>query len=114
MHEWLSGLERKTNTKEGESSDWTPMRIKKLKRINNPVSRDVDYWIHNILEGYVTEFSIDTLKSFNEVEKEFFKSILVHFTKGKKVIVKCKNKNGSEVYPILIRYVVFNSKTIFL
>ena len=43
-------------------------------------------------------------------EKDFFKSILVHFTKGKNVIVKSTNKVESEVYSILIRYVVFNSK----
>jgi hypothetical protein len=65
--------ERKTHFREGESPDWTLVRIKQLKRVNNAVSRAVDFWTHSTLEGYVTEFAIDTLKSFSEGETEFFK-----------------------------------------
>jgi hypothetical protein len=43
-------------------------------------------------------------------EKEFFKHILVHFTQGKKVIVKAQKATEAPVYPTFIRYVVLNSK----
>ena len=39
------------------------------------MSRAVDFWTHSTLEGYVMEFSIDTLKSFSEAEIEFFKGL---------------------------------------
>lgn len=42
-------------------------------------------------------------------EKEFFKHILVHFTQGKKVIVKAQKSTESPVYATMIRYVVLNS-----
>ena len=30
-------------------------------------------WIDKILEGYITEFVVDTIKSYNDVERNFFK-----------------------------------------
>ena len=32
----------------------------------------VEVWLDNILEGYITEFAVDTNKSFSEAEREFF------------------------------------------
>ena len=46
--------------------------IEQLKRVRNPMSRDVDFWIDNILEGYITEFFVDTITSHSEVERNFF------------------------------------------
>ena len=36
-------------------------------------SRDVDVWIDKILEGYITEFAVDKVKYYNDVERDFFK-----------------------------------------
>ena len=44
LHQWLSRLtERKTNFKEDQFPDWTPARINILKRVNNVISRAVDF-----------------------------------------------------------------------
>ena len=44
LHQWLSKLtERKTNFKEDQFPDWTPTRINILKRVNNTISRAVDF-----------------------------------------------------------------------
>ena len=45
LHQWLSRLtERKTNFKEDRFPDWNPTRINILKRVNNTISRVVDFW----------------------------------------------------------------------
>ena len=36
------------------------------------ISRDVDFWLDIILEGYITEFVVDTVKSYIESEQELF------------------------------------------
>ena len=62
LHQWLSRLiERKTNFKEDQFPNWTPARINILKRVNNAISRAVDFWTTRTLEAFVTEFSIDTV-----------------------------------------------------
>ena len=47
--------------------------IQQFRRVNNKASRAIKVWIDNILDGYITKFSIDTVKSYNDVEREFFK-----------------------------------------
>ena len=46
--------------------------IERLKGVRNPVSRAVDFWINSILEGYITEFVVDTITSYNEAERKKF------------------------------------------
>ena len=73
LHQWLSRLtERKTNLKDDQFPDWTPVRINILKRVNNAISWAVDFWTTRTLEAFVIEFSIDTSTSFSEAERQFF------------------------------------------
>ena len=44
-----------------------------LKHTSNPISRAVDFWLNSLVEGFVTEFTVDTLKAYNEAERYFFK-----------------------------------------
>ena len=52
---------------------WTPARINILKRVNNGISRAVDFWTTRTLEAFMMEFAIDTSTSFSEAERQFFK-----------------------------------------
>ena len=36
------------------------------------MSRAVDFWVDSILEGYITEFVVDTITSYNKAEVIFF------------------------------------------
>ena len=38
---------------------------------SNPISIAVDFWIDSILEGYVTEFVVEVINSYSEVERDF-------------------------------------------
>ena len=63
---------RKTNFQGGEPTSWTPELIQESQETNNKELRAVEVWLDNILEGYITEFVVDTNNSFSEAEREFF------------------------------------------
>ena len=74
LHAWLSRLaENKTSTHSDKPVEWTPEVIERLKRIDNSISRAVDFSPNSLLEGFVTEFAINTLKAHSEAERCFFK-----------------------------------------
>ena len=73
-HEWLSKLEEtKCYMRSDKPVEWTPEAIEVLKKVDNSISRAIDYWIARILEGFVTEFAVDQVKRYNEAERHFFK-----------------------------------------
>ena len=47
--------------------------MQNLKHTDNSISRAVDFWLNGLLEGFVTEFAVDALKAYIEVERYFFK-----------------------------------------
>ena len=74
LHAWLSRLvERETSTRSDRPTEWTSEVIQRLKNTYNSISRVVDFWINNLLEGFVTKFAVDMLKSYCEEERLFFK-----------------------------------------
>ena len=74
LHQWLSRLtERRKNFQEGQFLNWTPTRINILKRVNNEISRTVDFWRTRTLEAFVTEFAINTSTCFSEAKWQVFK-----------------------------------------
>ena len=58
--------------KGGEPTSWTPELIQELQETDNKALRAVEVWLDSILEGYITEFAVDTNKSFSEAERELF------------------------------------------
>jgi hypothetical protein len=47
--------------------------IKKFKRVDNTMSREVDHWFDITIGGYITNFSIDRVESYSQAERYFFK-----------------------------------------
>jgi hypothetical protein len=39
--------------------------------VNNKFTHAVDFWINNIVVGFITEFFLDTEKSYSTAEQEF-------------------------------------------
>jgi len=63
---------------------WTMTLIKKVKRVDNAVSRAVDLWFDNTIGGYIIEFSIDRVESYSQAKRYFFKGPrgkFLHFLK---------------------------------
>ena len=46
--------------------------VQEVTSVSNVVSRAVDVWVDSILQGYITEFAIDTITSYSEAERDFF------------------------------------------
>ena len=49
------------------------MEISKLQQVSKKFMRTIDCWVDNIVVGFITEFAVDTTKSYNAEEKEFLK-----------------------------------------
>ena len=73
LHEWLSGVVTKqTNLQRREIVKWGDQSVHEVTTVSNPISRAVDFWVDNILQGYITEFAVDTITSYSEAERYFF------------------------------------------
>ena len=55
-----------------EPKEWTRQMIQWLKKNRNSIFRVADFWVDSILGGYITTIIIDTIKSYSQVEREFF------------------------------------------
>ena len=44
-----------------------------MKKVDNPISWAVEFWLVSFLEGFITEFAVAQRKSFSEAERYFFK-----------------------------------------
>jgi hypothetical protein len=85
LYEWLAKLEdTQFEIKSRPPVVWTLELIKKVKRVDNTVSRAVDLWFYNTIVGYIIEFDIDRVESYSQVERYFFKGPrgkFLHFLK---------------------------------
>ena len=90
LNEWLSKLttQQRSNFQGGKQSEWSPYLIKRLKRVNNPISRAMYFWVDNILEGYITEFLVDTITSYNEAERKKFQGSHSRYLSSLKMWIK--------------------------
>jgi hypothetical protein len=49
------------------------MEIMQLQQVNNKFMHTIDLWLDSIVAGFITEFAVDTAKSYKAAEKEFLK-----------------------------------------
>jgi hypothetical protein len=87
LYEWLAILEdTQFELKIRPPMVWTSTLIKKVKRVDNIMSRAVDHWFDSTIGGYITEFAIDRVESYSQEERYFFKGPrgkILHFLKLK-------------------------------
>jgi hypothetical protein len=58
--------------------------IKKVKRVDNVMSREVDNWFDSTIGGYITEFFFYIIESYSQAERYLFKGareFFLHFLK---------------------------------
>jgi hypothetical protein len=96
LYEWLAKLaDTLFEIRSKPLVVWMSALIKKVKRFDNVVSRAVDYWFDSTIGGYITEFSIDKVESYNQAERYFFmgpRGKFLHFLKLKiKMLLHEKN-----------------------
>jgi hypothetical protein len=96
LYEWLSRLaDTQFEIRSRPLLVWMSALIKKVKRVDKAMSRAVYHWFDNTIGGYITEFSIDKVESYSQVERYFFKGPrgkFLHFSKLKiKMLLHEKN-----------------------
>ena len=67
---------------------WTLEVIQRLEQTYNSISRVVNYWLKSLLDGFVTEFAVDTLKAYSEVSCYFFKGYRGKYLKSSSMSIK--------------------------
>jgi hypothetical protein len=76
LYEWLSRLANtQFEIRLRPPVVWMSMLIKKVKRVDNIMSREVDHWFDSTIGGYITEISIDRVESYSQEEIYLFKGL---------------------------------------
>jgi hypothetical protein len=66
LYEWLARLaDTHFEIRSRPLVVWTLELIKKVKRVDNVVSRAVYHWFDSTIGGYITEFVFDRVESYN-------------------------------------------------
>ena len=52
--------------------EWSAHLVYEITSVSNPISRDIDFWVDSILQGYITKFAVEMITSYSEVEINFF------------------------------------------
>jgi hypothetical protein len=74
IYEWLARLaDTQFEIRSRPPVVWTSTLIKKVKRVDNAVSREVYHWFDSTIGRYITKFSINIVDSYSQVERYFFK-----------------------------------------
>jgi hypothetical protein len=53
--------------------EWTLVQIAQLQQVNNKFTLAIDFWLDNIVAGFIKEFAVDTVKSYKESEQEILR-----------------------------------------
>jgi hypothetical protein len=74
LYEWLARLaDTQFDIISRPPMVWMSALIKKVKRVDNVVSREVDHWFDSKIGGYITEFVVDRVYSYSQADRYFFK-----------------------------------------
>ena len=73
LQEWILILKDNHPTNQIQQLKWNLAEITQLQQVDNKFTCAVDFWLDNIVAGFITKFVVDTTKSYNTVEKEFLK-----------------------------------------
>ena len=73
LHKWLSILEtRQKKFQRREAVEWNDQLVHEITSLSNTIFKVVDFWVDSILQGYITEFAVETITSYSEAERKFF------------------------------------------
>jgi hypothetical protein len=73
LQEWLLRLKQNHPTNRIKHLEWNLVEIAQLQQVNNKFTCAIDFWLDNIVAGFITKFVVDTMKSYSAVEQEFLK-----------------------------------------
>jgi hypothetical protein len=70
LTEWLERLAEKNGRyMDTTLGNWIPELVRQVNYVSNPTTRAIDFWFDSIQGGYVTEFAVDCIQSYNVTER---------------------------------------------
>jgi hypothetical protein len=73
LHEWILRLKDNHAKNWIRQLKWSSIQIAQLHQVNKKFTHVVDFWLNSIVAHFITEFAVDTVKSYNTSEKEFLR-----------------------------------------
>jgi hypothetical protein len=74
LTKWLESLvEKRGRFSAIVPNNWTSEFVRKFNSVSNPTTREVDFCLDSVLRGYVIEFAVDCIQSYNIAEIMFLK-----------------------------------------
>jgi hypothetical protein len=73
LQEWILRLKYNHPTNQIKQLEWNSVDIVQLQQVDNKFTRAIDFWLDNIVAGFIKEFAVDTANSYSATEKEFRK-----------------------------------------
>lgn len=72
MYEWIAKLENSQGRcRFNKPIVWTPELVRKIEASEDKITHTVDHWLDGNIGGFITEFMVDMIVSYNEAEKRF-------------------------------------------
>jgi hypothetical protein len=65
LQEWIKRLKDNHPMNQMRQLEWNPEEIVQLQRVDNKLTRAIDFWLDNIVVRFITKFAVDTAKSYN-------------------------------------------------
>ena len=67
LHSWLARLAYcSRHVQSDRPTQWNKEAVQRLKNTNNVISRAVDFWLTNLLSGFIREFIVNTVEAYSE------------------------------------------------
>ena len=57
---------RKTKFQRREAVEWCDHLVLQVTSVSNAISRAIEFGVDSFLQGYMTEFAVDTITSYSE------------------------------------------------
>jgi hypothetical protein len=86
------------------------VEIVQIQQVDNKFTRAIVLWLDIIVAGFITEFAVDTAKSYNAAEQEFLKGprgryIMLLYTSIKMLLYK-NDPNGCQWPPTYSNWLI--------
>ena len=88
LYDCLSKLTDTSIFKKKRDIVWTLELIQTVKNLDNPITRAVDFCLASVIEGFVTEFTVEQTKIFSKAERYFFKGYRGKYLKSLNLSIK--------------------------
>jgi hypothetical protein len=73
LQEGLLKLKDNRPTNRIKQLEWNHVEITQLQQVDNKFTCTIDFWLDSIVAGFITEFAVDTAKSYTATEQDFRK-----------------------------------------